>query len=147
MDERTFSLAEAKSLLPQLEEKLLAVKSEKEVLVRSHGEIKRASANAQANGGSVVGPRYIRASSGSATASRPSRKWGSWSRTSTSGSVTFLSNTTTGSSTSAGSWASRKSASGTKSKMGTRDASPSKPSTSTTGDLRDHRVSRPAPPG
>src|SRR5207244_8005432 len=61
MDERTFSLAEAKSLLPQLEEKLLAVKSEKEVLVRSHGEIKRASANAQANGGSVVGPRYIRA--------------------------------------------------------------------------------------
>src|SRR2546422_4495355 len=48
MDERTFSLAEAKSLLPQLEEKLLAVKSEKEVLVRSHGEIKRASANAQA---------------------------------------------------------------------------------------------------
>src|SRR5207245_9174655 len=61
MEERTFSLAEAKSLLPQLEEQLLAVKTEKEVLVRSHGEIKRASANAQANGGSVVGPRYIRA--------------------------------------------------------------------------------------
>jgi len=61
MEDRTFTLAEAKSLLPQLEEKLLAVKTEKEVLVRSHGEIKRASANAQANGGSVVGPRYIRA--------------------------------------------------------------------------------------
>jgi len=61
MEERTFSLAEAKSLLPQLEEQLLAVKTEKEVLVRSHGEIKRASANAQSNGGSVVGPRYIRA--------------------------------------------------------------------------------------
>src|SRR5213596_632039 len=61
MDERTFSLAEAKSLLPQLEEQLLAVKTEKEVLVRSHGEIKRASANAQANGGSVVGPVDVRA--------------------------------------------------------------------------------------
>src|SRR3989442_2050380 len=60
MEERTFTLAEAKSLVPQLEETLLAVKTEKEVLVRSHGEIKRASANAQANGGSVVGPRYIR---------------------------------------------------------------------------------------
>ena len=61
MEDRTFTLAEAKSLLPQLEEQLLAVKTEKEVLVRSHGEIKRASANAQANGGSVIGPRYIRA--------------------------------------------------------------------------------------
>src|SRR5438445_12646388 len=61
MEGRTFTLAEAKSLLPRLEEQLLAVKTEKEVLVRSHGEIKRASANAQANGGSVVGPRYIRA--------------------------------------------------------------------------------------
>ncbi len=60
-EERTFTLAEAKSLLPQLEEKLLSVKTEKEVLVRSHGEIKRASANAQSNGGSVVGPRYIQA--------------------------------------------------------------------------------------
>src|SRR5256885_4005987 len=60
MEGRTFTLAEAKSLLPRLEEQLLAVKTEKEVLVRSHGEIKRASANAQANGGSVVGPRYIR---------------------------------------------------------------------------------------
>ena len=44
MDERTFTLAEAKQLLPQLEERLLAVKQEKEVLVRSHGEVKRASA-------------------------------------------------------------------------------------------------------
>ena len=61
MEGRTFTLAEAKSLLPQLEEQLVAVKTEKEVLVRSHGEIKRASANAQANGGSVIGPRYIRA--------------------------------------------------------------------------------------
>ena len=61
MEERTFTLAEAKSLLPQLEEKPLSVKTEKEVLVRSHGEIKRASANAQANGGSFAGPRYIRA--------------------------------------------------------------------------------------
>src|SRR5437660_2214666 len=61
MDERTFTLAEAKQLLPHLEERLLAVKQEKEVLVRSHGEVKRASAKAQANGGSIAGPRYIRA--------------------------------------------------------------------------------------
>jgi hypothetical protein len=61
MDGRTFTLAEAKQLLPQLEEQLLAVKKDKEVLVHSHGEIKRASANAQANGGSIAGPRYIRA--------------------------------------------------------------------------------------
>src|SRR2546425_6318684 len=32
MDERTFTLAEAKQLLPHLEERLLAVKQEKEVL-------------------------------------------------------------------------------------------------------------------
>jgi hypothetical protein len=61
MDGRTFTLAEAKQLLPQLEERLLAVKQEKEVLVRSHGEVKRASAKAQMNGGSFAGPRYIRA--------------------------------------------------------------------------------------
>ena len=61
MEERTFTLSEAKRLLPQLQERLLAVKQEKEVLVRSHGEIKRASAKAECNGGSVAGPRYIRA--------------------------------------------------------------------------------------
>ena len=61
MDGRTFTLAEAKQLLPQLEERLLAVKQEKEVLVRSHGEVKRASAKAQMNGGSFAGPGYIRA--------------------------------------------------------------------------------------
>ncbi len=61
MDGRTFTLAEAKQLLPHLEERLLAVKQEKEVLVRSHGEVKRASAKAQLNGGSFAGPRYIRA--------------------------------------------------------------------------------------
>jgi len=61
MEERTFTLTEAKQLLPQLEEQLLAVKKEKDVLVHSHGEIKKASANAQSNGGSFAGPRYIRA--------------------------------------------------------------------------------------
>ena len=61
MEERTFTLSEAKRLLPQLQERLLAVKQEKEVLVRSHGEIKKASAKAASNGGSVAGPRYIRA--------------------------------------------------------------------------------------
>ena len=61
MEERTFTLTEAKRLLPQLEERLLAVKQDKEVLVRSHGEIKRASAKAQYNGGSFAGPRYIKA--------------------------------------------------------------------------------------
>ena len=61
MDERTFTLAEAKQLLPQLEEQLCAVKKDKDVLLHSQKEIKRASANAQANGGSIAGPRYIRA--------------------------------------------------------------------------------------
>lgn len=48
-------------MLPQLEERLLAVKQEKEILVKSHGEIKKASAKAECNGGSFAGPRYIRA--------------------------------------------------------------------------------------
>jgi hypothetical protein len=60
-EQHTFTLAEAKRLLPQLEEQLLAVKKEKEILIRSHGEVKRASLKAQLNGGSVAGPRYIRA--------------------------------------------------------------------------------------
>ena len=61
MVERTFTLAEASRMLPQLEERLQAVKQEKEILVRSHGEIKKASAKAKYNGGSFAGPRYIRA--------------------------------------------------------------------------------------
>jgi hypothetical protein len=61
MVERTFTLTEASRMLPQLEERLLAVKQEKEILVRSHGEIKKASAKAEYNGGSFAGPRYIRA--------------------------------------------------------------------------------------
>ncbi len=61
VEDRTFSISEAKGLLPKLEEQLLAVKQEKEILVRSHGEIKKASAKAQCNGGSFAGPRYIKA--------------------------------------------------------------------------------------
>jgi hypothetical protein len=61
VEDRTFSISEAKRLLPKLEEQLLAVKQEKEILVRSHGEIKKASAKAQCNGGSFAGPRYIKA--------------------------------------------------------------------------------------
>jgi len=61
MDERTFTLSEATHLLPELEERLRAIKQEKDFLIHSHGEIKKASANAQSNGGSVAGPGYIRA--------------------------------------------------------------------------------------
>jgi len=61
VEDHTFSISEAKRLLPKLEEQLLAVKQEKEILVRSHGEIKKASAKAQCNGGSFAGPRYIKA--------------------------------------------------------------------------------------
>jgi len=61
MEGRTFTLAEAKRLLPQLEEQLVAVKQDKAILVQSHGEIKKASARAPYSGGSVAGPRYIRA--------------------------------------------------------------------------------------
>ncbi len=57
--ERIFTLTEAKRLIPRLEEHLLAVKRNKEVLVRTKDEIKKASAKATLGGGSFAGPRYI----------------------------------------------------------------------------------------
>lgn len=59
--ERTFTVGEANCLIPQLEEHLKAVKREKDVLVRTRSEIKKASANAHLGGGSFAGPRYIKA--------------------------------------------------------------------------------------
>jgi len=59
--ERTFTLAEATRLLPQLREHLTAVKEAKAVLLRTKDEIKKASAQALYGGGSCVGPHYIMA--------------------------------------------------------------------------------------
>lgn len=57
--ERIFTLTEAKRLIPRLEEHLIAIKRNKEVLVRTKDEIKKASAKAPLGGGSFAGPRYI----------------------------------------------------------------------------------------
>jgi hypothetical protein len=59
--ERVFTLAEANRLLPQLEEHLTAVKQGKGVLIRTKEEIKKASGNAHAGGGSFLGSHYVKA--------------------------------------------------------------------------------------
>ncbi len=59
--ERIFTLGEANSLIPQLEDNLTAVKQGKAVLLRVKDEIKKASAKAQFGGGSYAGPHYISA--------------------------------------------------------------------------------------
>lgn len=59
--ERVFTLREANSLIPQLEDHLTAVKQDKAVLLRVKDEIKKASAKAHLGGGSYAGPRYISA--------------------------------------------------------------------------------------
>lgn len=57
--ERIFTLGEANSLIPQLEDHLTAVKRGKAVLLRVKDEIKKASAKAHLDGGSYAGPHYI----------------------------------------------------------------------------------------
>ena len=57
--ERLFTLAEANSLLPQLEDSLCAVQRGKSVLVQTKPAIAKASANASFGGGSPEGPHYI----------------------------------------------------------------------------------------
>lgn len=59
--DRIFTLSEANRLLPQLEEHLCAVKSNKAVLLRIKDEIKKAAANAHLGGGSYAGRHYIHA--------------------------------------------------------------------------------------
>ena len=60
-EERIFSIAEANSLLPQLEEMLLEIKRERKLLAKVESEVKKASDQARQDGGTTYGPRYIRA--------------------------------------------------------------------------------------
>jgi len=57
--ERTFTLAEANRLIPQLCEHLTVVKRAKAVLVRTKDEVRKASAQAQYGGGTFMGRHYI----------------------------------------------------------------------------------------
>ncbi|MGB0909327.1 MAG: DUF2203 domain-containing protein [Nitrospirales bacterium] len=59
--ERVFTREEANGLIPQLEELWTLIKQGKTVLVQTRDEIKKASANANLGGGSLVGPQYIQA--------------------------------------------------------------------------------------
>ncbi len=58
---RIFTLSEANRLLPQLRDYLTAIKQGKAILIRTKDEIKKASANAEAGGGSPLGALYITA--------------------------------------------------------------------------------------
>ncbi len=59
--DRLFTLAEATALIPKLEGFLSKAKNGRTILIHTQDEIKRACAKADYGGGSVVGPRYIKA--------------------------------------------------------------------------------------
>ncbi len=59
--DKIFTLSEANQLIPHLAEYLNAVRRAKAVLVKTKGEIQKASANASLGGGCAAGPHYIRA--------------------------------------------------------------------------------------
>ncbi len=61
MEKKVFTLSEASSMLPQLEESFEEIGVERSVIVHSRDEIKKASNNAALSGGSTHGPRYIKA--------------------------------------------------------------------------------------
>lgn len=56
---RTFTLSEARSLIPRLRRLLARVMSEREALLDLQAEIGRARDNAQFDGGSRYGPAYL----------------------------------------------------------------------------------------
>jgi hypothetical protein len=60
-EERLFSLTEANGLLPQLEGLLLEVQKERKLLAKMEDEVKKAGDHAKQDGGTIYGPRYIRA--------------------------------------------------------------------------------------
>ena len=60
-DDRVFTLAEATTLIPQLETFLSKAKNGRAILIHTKDEIKKACAKAEFGGGSTVGPRYITA--------------------------------------------------------------------------------------
>ncbi len=60
-EEKLFSITEANSLLPELESMLLEIKQEQKMLKRMEPEVKKAAKNAELNGGTACGPRYVQA--------------------------------------------------------------------------------------
>ena len=60
-EERIFSIGEANSLLPQIEEMFLEIRKERKLLAKVESEVKNAGDHAKQDGGTVYGPRYIRA--------------------------------------------------------------------------------------
>jgi len=57
--DRLFTLAEANSLIPQLNSRLHSVRQAKQTLIRTKEDIRKASARSEYGGGSTVGPLYI----------------------------------------------------------------------------------------
>ncbi len=57
--ERTFTIAEANRLIPELENHLHGIRQGKTALMRTKAEIKKASSNAHLGGGSTVGFHYV----------------------------------------------------------------------------------------
>ena len=57
--ERTFTIAEANRLIPELENHLHGIRRGKTVLIRTKADIKKASSNAHLGGGSTVGLHYV----------------------------------------------------------------------------------------
>ena len=55
----TFTLSEARSLIPKLRKMLARVTSERDALVGMRAEIEKAREQAENNGGSPVGPAYL----------------------------------------------------------------------------------------
>lgn len=58
-EHRTFTLSEARSLLPKLRRLLARAASEREALVDVMGDVERARDKAELGGGTVLGPEYL----------------------------------------------------------------------------------------
>ncbi|HXG67267.1 MAG TPA: DUF2203 domain-containing protein [Blastocatellia bacterium] len=56
---RTFSVSEARSLIPRLRRLMARLAAHREVLLRLTADVDRARENAEKNGGSFKGPAYI----------------------------------------------------------------------------------------
>ncbi|MDA0739879.1 MAG: DUF2203 domain-containing protein [Nitrospirae bacterium] len=61
---RLFTLAEATALIPQLKTVLSKAKNGRMVLIQTKDEVKKACANSEYGGGTVVGPQYVNALEG-----------------------------------------------------------------------------------
>ncbi len=61
VEERIFTREEANGLLPELDGLLREIQSARRMITRLQPEIKKAGTHLAANGGSPVGPHYVRA--------------------------------------------------------------------------------------